>query len=122
MAQTKRKRRSTKHRGNAAGGIESRGRTGRPLNEAERKAAAGSKPSGPRTRQDRWDAAPTWRGAVNRAAIAAVIFVALVLLVFQQPVKSAIPLGLFMVLVYIPLGYFTDRWLYNRRQRNKTKA
>ena len=122
MAPTKRKRRTTKHRGNAAGGIESRGRTGRPLSETERKAAAASGAKGPRSRQDRWDQPPTWRGAMNRAAIAAVIFVALVLLVFQQPVQSAIPLGLFMVLVYIPLGYYTDRWLYNRRHRNKPQG
>lgn len=121
MAQTKRKRR-TKHRGNAAGAIESRGRTGRPSNETERKAASAANAKGPRSRQDRWDAAPTWRGAVNRAAIAAIIFVALVLLVFRQPLASAIPLGLFMVLVYIPLGYYTDTWLYKRRQRTKTKG
>jgi len=120
MAQTKRKRRS-KHRGNAAGGIESRGRTGRPLSETERKAATATT-GGAKGRQDRWDAAPTWRGAVNRAAIAAVIFMALVLLVFRQPVKSAIPLGLFMVLVYIPLGFYTDTWLYKRRQRTKQRG
>jgi len=23
------------------------------------------------------------------------------------------------VLVYIPLGYYTDQWLYNRRHRKK---
>ena len=34
MAQTKKKRNS-KHRGNAAGIVETRGRTGRPLNERE---------------------------------------------------------------------------------------
>jgi hypothetical protein len=36
MAQTKRKRRS-KHRGNAAGTVEARGRTGRPPTPEERK-------------------------------------------------------------------------------------
>ena len=36
MAQTKRKRR-TKHRGNAAGAVEARGRTGRKPTEAERR-------------------------------------------------------------------------------------
>ena len=40
MAQTKRKRR-TKHRGNAAGSIEARGRTGRKPTEQELKKAAG---------------------------------------------------------------------------------
>ena len=39
MAQT-RKRRSTKHRGNAAGMVEQRGRTGRKPTEAERKLSA----------------------------------------------------------------------------------
>ncbi len=121
MAQTKRKRR-TKHRGNAAGGIESRGRTGRRLTEDERAKASSSAKGGGVARKDRWDAAPTWRGAVNRAAIAAVIFVALVLVVFRQPVKAAIPLGLFMVVVYIPLGFYTDTWLYKRRQRTKGKG
>ena len=61
MAQTKRKRRS-KHRGNAVGSIESRGRTGRRLTEDEREAAGaagtkGAKAAG--SRQDRWDVAPT---------------------------------------------------------------
>ena len=45
MAQTKKKR-STKHRGNAAGVVEARGRTGRKLTEDEKRknAAAGGKP------------------------------------------------------------------------------
>ncbi len=39
MAQTKRKKRTTKHRGNAAGSIEARGRTGRkPTAEEQKKA------------------------------------------------------------------------------------
>ena len=40
MAQTKRKRRNTKHRGNAAGIVEQRGRTSRPPSPEERKKAA----------------------------------------------------------------------------------
>jgi len=121
MAQTKRKRR-TKHRGNAAGGIESRGRTGRRLTEDERAKASASAKGGGAARKDRWDAAPTWRAAVNRAVIAAVILFALALLVFRKPLGSAIPLCLFMVVVYIPLGFYTDRWLYQRRQRTKAKG
>ena len=45
MAQAKKKRNS-KHRGNAAGVVETRGRTGRPLSEREQsknKAASGAK-------------------------------------------------------------------------------
>jgi hypothetical protein len=106
MAQTKRKRR-TKHRGNAAGQVEIRGRTSRPPSPAERKAAA---------RRDRYARPPSWRSAANRALIATVIFVAVVILAFGQPIGSAIALGGFMLLIYIPLGYYTDSFFYNRRQ------
>ena len=106
MAQTKRKRR-TKHRGNAAGQVEIRGRTSRPASPAERKAAA---------RRDRYMRPPSWRSAANRALIATVIFVAVVIFAFGQPIGSAIALGGFMLLIYIPLGYFTDSFFYNRRQ------
>ena len=67
MAQTKRKRRS-KHRGNAAGNIEARGRTGRKPTAAELRAAGKSAPG-----DDRRFAEPTWRGAAMRAAFAAVL-------------------------------------------------
>ena len=46
MAQTKRKRR-TKHRGNAAGSIEARGRTGRKPTAEEQKAAGRTDARGP---------------------------------------------------------------------------
>ena len=53
MAQTKRKR-QTKHRGNAAGVVESRGRTGRKPTGAEKTG----KPSAPKlTRRSAWKAA-----------------------------------------------------------------
>ncbi len=55
---------------------------------------------------------------MNRAAIAAVVFAVLVALVFGKPAQ-AIPLGLFMLLLYIPLGYATDKAMYNFRQRRK---
>ena len=57
----------TKHRGNAAGMVETRGRTGRRRRGAERKADAQGAGALRAAR-----APPTWRGAVNRAAIAAV--------------------------------------------------
>ena len=57
MAQTKRKRR-TKHRGNAAGMVEARGRTGRKPGPAERKAGRRA-----RARQDRFSKPPTVRSA-----------------------------------------------------------
>ena len=62
MAPTKRKR---KHRGTPAGTIEARGRTGRPPAASEVRKTAAAR------RQERMDRPPTWKGAVNRAAIAA---------------------------------------------------
>jgi len=112
MAQT-RKKRSTKHRGNAAGVVETRGRTGRKLDEGERKP--GSKPS----REDRFNRPPTWRGAANRSVVAVVIFIAVLILFFKQNASAAIALGAFLLLLYIPMSYYTDLWLYRRRMAKK---
>lgn len=115
MAQTRRKRR-TKHRGNAVGMVETRGRTGRPPTAEERKAAARQ------ARPNRFDRPPTWRGAINRAVIAVALFLAVILLAFHQSVKSALLLAVFMLVLYIPLGYYTDLMMYRRRQAKKLQA
>jgi hypothetical protein len=109
MAQTKRKRR-TKHRGNAAGQVEIRGRTGRPPTPEQRKAQARA------ARSDRYARPPSWRSAANRALIATVLFVAVVVLFFDQSMAQAVALGGFMLLIYVPLGYYTDSFFYKRRQ------
>jgi hypothetical protein len=115
MAQTKRKRRHTKHRGNAAGIVEHRGRTSRPPSPEERKKQARA------ARADRYAKTPSWRSAANRALVATVLFVAVVVLAFKQPVQSAVALGGFMLLLYIPIGYFTDTYFYRRRQQQIAK-
>ena len=115
MASTKR-RRHTKHRGNAAGVVEVRGRTGRKPTESERKHAKGKAP-----RPHRLDKPPTWKSAIQRSAIATVLFVVLVGLVFKQPVGALISISGFVFLMYIPLGYYTDTAIYRRRQRQKAK-
>lgn len=111
MAQTKRKRRNTKHRGNAAGIVEHRGRTSRPPSPEERKKAARA------DRMNRYNKPPTWRSAANRALVATVLFVAVIVLALGQPVQSAVALGGFMLLLYIPIGYYTDSFFYRRRQQ-----
>ena len=113
MAQT-RKRRRTKHRGNAAGIVEARGRTGRPPTAAERQADA--RASARERRMDRFSRPPTWRSAANRALVATIIFVAVVIFAFQRPVSEGVALAGFMVLFYIPMGYYTDMFFYRRRQ------
>jgi hypothetical protein len=110
MAQTKRKR-TRKHRGTPAGTIERAGRTGRPQTREDAKQIAR------RRREERLNKPPTWSGAVNRAAIAAVVFGVLVILAFQKPVEQGAPLAALMFLLYIPLGYATDKAIYNWRRR-----
>ena len=112
MAQTKRKR-TRKHRGTPAGTIDRAGRTGRPQTRQDAKQISRQR------RQERLDRQPTWRGAVNRAAIAAAVFGVLVVLAFGRPVAQGAILAGFMFLLYIPLGYMTDTAIYRYRQRKK---
>ena len=123
MAQQSRKRRQTKHRGNAAGMVEVRGRTGRKPADGERRTPPDLDPKA-RARQqrlDRLNRAPTWRGALNRAAIAAALF-GVLMVVIGNPIAQAVALAAVMLLIYIPMSYYTDLWIYNRQQKKKQKA
>ncbi len=116
MAQTKRKRRS-KHRGTAAGTIETRGRTGRKPNVEEQK-----KQTAKDRRQARLAQPPTWQRATLRAgAAAALLFVLTQVGLFQQdvPLGQAIAVCAFAMLIYIPIGYAFDNWMYKRFSKPK---
>jgi uncharacterized MAPEG superfamily protein len=110
MAQT-RKRRRSKHRGNAAGIIEARGRTGRKPTAGERK------PTAREVRAQRWEQPPTWRSATTRAAFATVIFAVLVVVLMGRTIPQAAVIAAFMLVLYIPLGYYMDMAIYRRRKR-----
>lgn len=112
MAQTKRKR-TRKHRGTPAGTIERAGRTGRPQTREDAKQIARQR------RAERLDNPPTWKSAINRAAIAAAVFAVLVVLLFKKDVASGVILGGFMFLLYIPLGYMTDLAIFRYRLKKK---
>lgn len=112
MAQTRRKRK-TKHRGTPAGTIERAGRTGRSQNRQDAKQIARQR------RAARLDKPPTWSGAMQRAAIAAAVFGVLVVIAFGRDVAQGAILAAFMFLLYIPLGYATDTFIYRFRQRRK---
>ncbi len=118
MAQTKRK---TKHRGNAAGMVESRGRTGRRPTAAERSGSAREKEKAKEQRLNRYDRPPTWRGAFYRAAVAAVLML-LIGIVLIKNSSEAIALFPIVLALYVPISYYTDAWLYKRRVRQKAKA
>ena len=117
MAQT-RKRRRRKHRGTQTGRIDNRSR-GRPRNRAEARSRAQSR-SKPSNRQDR---PPTWRSALNRGLLAAGVFLLLLLLfAFKRPVLEAVGIAAFMLVFYVPFGYYFDQFFYRRRQRQKQQA
>jgi hypothetical protein len=116
MAQTKRKRR-TKHRGNAAGSIEARGRTGRKPTAAEQKSASRQNARGRRVAKP-----PSWNSAALKAlAMAFLLFVLTQLGVLGD--KADVSQGLFLaalaLVIYTPLAYTTDKWVYARMQRSQ---
>lgn len=120
MAQTRRKR-QTKHRGNAAGVIEARGRTGRKPTAAEKSgdpkqvAKAKAKPV------DRRDRPPSWRSAFVKAMAAAVIML-LVLILFFKNSNQAVALFPIVLIMYVPISYYSEKWAYDRYQRKKALA
>src|ERR1700681_2928109 len=119
MAQTKRSR-QTKPRGNGAGGVESRGRTGRKPTAAEKSGKAGDAARSREKRLDKRDRPPTWTGAFYRAMAAAVLMLLVSLFLVNKP-NQAIALFPIVLLLYVPISYYTDQWLYRRRQRSKAK-
>lgn len=118
MAKSKKKRK-TKHRGTQAGMVERRGRTSRPTSRAQARQQAMQ-----RSQNKRYERAmrpPTWRGATIRAGFAAVAFFVL-LLIMRQPPAGAVFIAILMFGLYVPMGYYTDNFLYNRRQRKEAEA
>ncbi len=120
MAQTRRKR-QTKHRGNAAGVVESRGRTGRKPTAAEKSGKPRDLAKEREAKLDRRDRPPTWRGAFTRAMFAAILMLLVVIIVFNQG-NQAIALFPIVLIMYVPISYYTDKWIYDRRQRKKAES
>ena len=114
MAQTRRKRRR-KHRGTQAGSIDRRGRRARPRSREEAKAQA------KRRTVDRRELPPSWGSAFNRGLIGAVIFFALMMFAFGRSVGEALALSAVMLGIYVPLGYYVDRFFWRRRQAAKRR-
>jgi UDP-N-acetylmuramyl pentapeptide phosphotransferase/UDP-N-acetylglucosamine-1-phosphate transferase len=118
MAQTRRKR-HTKHRGNAAGAIESRGRTGRKPTAAEKSGDAREAARAKERRKARQDKVPTWRGAFIRAMAAAVLLLVVMLVFKLGKPNQVIALFPIVLLLYVPISYYTDQWIYKRRKRSE---
>jgi Flp pilus assembly protein TadB len=120
MAQTRSKRK-TKHRGNAAGVVESRGRTGRKPTAAEKSGDQRALAREKEQLLDKRDRPPTWRAAFTKAMFAAIILLLVVILALKQSNEA---IGLFPVVLamYTVISYYSDKWMYDRRQRNKAKV
>ena len=119
MAPTRRKRR-TKHRGNAAGFVESRGRTGRKPTAAEKSGDPKQVAKARKPPVDRRDRPPTWRSAFVRAMFAAVLMLLLVIVLTGKS-NQAIALFPIVLLLYVPISFFSDKWMFERRQRKKAQ-
>lgn len=117
MAQVKRRRR-TKHRGNAAGVVEVRGRTGRKPTAAEKDGTGAGAGRARESRLERSNRPPTWRGAFYRAMAAAVLMLLVSLLLIKNAAQ-AVALFPIVLLMYLPISYYTDLWMYRRRQRSR---
>jgi len=114
------KPRRRKHRGTQTGSTQRR-QTRRPRNRQEAMAQARSRSrGGGKQRVDRRDLPPTWRGAATRG----ILFAALLLpvsLLFGQPLAGAIVLTVIAALMYIPLGFYTETFFYNRRMARQQR-
>jgi hypothetical protein len=120
MAQTKRKRRS-KHRGNAAGVVTARGRTGGPVKGQDPKD--GKRSTAAERRAARYDKPPSWKSSAQRAALTCILLF-IVLMVIPGP-KHSIPavaaLTVIAFIFYVPMGFVIDQSLYRRRQKRKAE-
>lgn len=117
MAQTRKKRRR-KHRGTQGGRVDPNRRAGRPRSREEAKARARAGRKSPA----KVDAPPTWRSSATRGVVAAVIFTAILLLVFRRAPGAALGLGAFMLVFYIPAGYYIDTMMWRRRERARIRG
>jgi hypothetical protein len=118
MAQTKRKRR-TKHRGNAAGAVEVKGRTSRPAPGAP--ARPGAKGTAAKGSRPPLKPATLKRSATKAAGFAVLLFALTQIGVFgkNQSIGSSLILAVLSFVLYTPLVFATDRWAYTRDQRRR---
>lgn len=83
--------------------------------KSRRASGGGGKRGGGKVRVDRRDSPPTWKGAATRGILFAA-FLLPVSLLFGQPIGGAIVLTIIAAMLYIPLGFYTEQFFYNRRK------
>jgi hypothetical protein len=117
MAQT-RKKRQRKRRGTQGGRVDANPRASRPRSREEAKARARSR----RKPAAREDLPPTWRSSLMRGVFAAVIFAVVLVLLFKKPLGASLLFGGFMLIFYVPAGYYIDMVMWRRRERARIRA
>jgi len=65
------------------------------------------------------DQPPTWRGAALRALIAAAALVLLSGIVLKASAGQSVIYFFLGLIFYTPISYYSDGWLYRRRQAKK---
>lgn len=118
MAQTKKKRKR-KHRGTQGGRIDNT-RRARPRTREEAKARARSGRGAPA--KSRGSNPPSWRSAAIRGVVAAVLFVVLLKLIFKETIGQSLLFGAFMLVFYIPAGFYMDQWAWRKRERARMRG
>lgn len=117
MAQTKKKR-QRKRRGTQGGRVDASPRRNRPRTREEAKAQARARRApGPKE-----DLPPTWRNSFIRGLFAAVIFFVLLVVLFKKPLAGSLIFAGFMLVFYVPAGYYIDTAMWRRRERARIRA
>ena len=119
MAQPKNKRRR-KRRGTQGGKIDTSGRRTKPRSREEARARARSG-GGARSTTKKKDLPPTWKSSALRGVFAAVVFVVILLALFKRPVGVSLAFGAFMLVFYIPTGYYIDMTMWRKRERQRIR-
>lgn len=127
MAKTKKKRRR-KRRGTQGGAISTRP-AARPRNRQEARARARQRQASPKARgskgargakgdttSGRVPAPPSWKAALTKGALAAVLFFGLFAGLFHRPIASSAALAAFTLAFYVPLSYYLDSFMYRRHE------
>ncbi|HEX8085324.1 MAG TPA: hypothetical protein VF529_13610 [Solirubrobacteraceae bacterium] len=118
MAQTK-KRRRTKHRGNAAGMVEARGRTGRRPEENEKRG--GMREDAATRRRNRMETPPTWKSAFNRSLFATAIFAIAAVVILDRTIPQAVTISVLLLALYVPATYYIDGYMHRRYMRKQAR-
>lgn len=65
---------------------------------------------------------PSWSSAFWRGLFGAAIFFVLVAFVFGQGTGQALVLSIVMLALYVPMGYYMDRFFWRRRKQQELRA